>query len=228
MRCHPFERLDTGRYGSNDVRVIQRTNSPHGSLNPSFQKKHLLFPSPFPWSVFSERGNEDKSFLVKGKALRGRRGVVEATGELLLSAANPRRELPLLLSPPLLFTLSPTLCFHSPFFLNGPPPTPYYVDPSDVLYHFTSILRLLPGEEGRETSLFAVHSSIMNVYVFDQILVCSFQYDVKATIPSKSTRVNHDLIFLKFFYDTFTLFSIYFVKIIRITIFWKNEYYLIN
>lgn len=74
MRCHPFERLDTGRYGSNDVRVIQRTNSPHGSLNPSFQKKHLLFPSPFPWSVFSERGNEDKSFLVKGKALREKRG----------------------------------------------------------------------------------------------------------------------------------------------------------
>lgn len=74
MRCHPFERLDTGRYGSNDVRVIQRTNSLHGSLNPSFQKKHLLFPSPFPWSVFSERGNEDKSFLVKGKALRGKEG----------------------------------------------------------------------------------------------------------------------------------------------------------
>lgn len=65
--------------------------------------------------MFSERGNEDKSFLVKGKALGERRGVVEATGELLLlSTANPlaKPSSPLLSNHP----FSPSPRFNSRFF----------------------------------------------------------------------------------------------------------------
>lgn len=53
---------------------------------------------------------------------------------------------------------SPLLSYpfsHSPFplplFSQQSSSTPYYVDPSDVLYYFTSILRPLPAEEGRNT-----------------------------------------------------------------------------
>lgn len=223
MRCHPFERLDTGRYGSNDVRVIQRTNSPHGSLNPSFQKKHLLFPSPFPWSVFSERGNEDKSFLVKGKALRGRRGVVEATGELLLSAANPRRELPLLLS-------------YSPFLPLSVSTPPFFsmalLLPLIMLIHrmFSTTLQVYCDFfRGRKEGKHPCSRSILPLWTYtSSIRYLSAHFNTMWRQPPKSTRVNHDLIFLKFFYDTFASFSIYSVRIIRIIIFWKNEYYLIN
>lgn len=45
------------------------TDSPAVSTNPSVQKEHLS-RLRFSWSLFSQRGNKDKSFLVKRKALK--------------------------------------------------------------------------------------------------------------------------------------------------------------
>lgn len=81
------------------ARASHKTNSPQGSVNHSVQKKHLS-PLLFPWSVFSERGNEDKSFLVKGEAS--------------VSVANPQRKILALVSTLFL------LCFHSCFFHRSP------------------------------------------------------------------------------------------------------------
>lgn len=120
---------------------MPRTNSPHGSEFFA-SKETSLSPLPLPRSVFSERGNEDKSFLVKGKALGGRRGVVEATGELLLLGKSSRETfLSSSLQPPFLPVSTPAFSQR---------PSSYYVDPSDVVY-FTSILRPLPISEGGET-----------------------------------------------------------------------------
>lgn len=154
----------------------RRTNSPHGSLNPSFQKKHLLFPFPFPWSVFSERGNEDKSFLVKGKASRGRsnrwtppiRGKSSARGSSPLLSYSPF--LPLSVSTPAFFStafLYSLLCWSIG---------------CSLLYKY--IATSSGGKHPR-----SIHSFIMNVYVFDKIpstcLLISIRKpercDVKAT-----------------------------------------------
>lgn len=226
MRCHPFERLDTGRYGSNDVRVIQRTNSLHGSLNPSFQKKHLLFPSPFPWSVFSERGNEDKSFLVKGKALRGKEG----SWKQPVNSSYPRQILgESFLSSSLLLSYSPFL----PLSVSTPPFfSMALLLPLIMLIHrmFSTTLQVYCDFfRGRKEGKHPCSRSILPLWTYmSSIRYLSAHFNTMWRQPPKSTRVNHDLIFLKFFYDIFALFSIYSVRIIRIIIFWKNEYYLIN
>lgn len=183
MRCHSFERLDTGRCRK------QRCSPRHRVIYigdvlilPTalwiLRFKRNIFFSPFP--------SLDLCFLsavtrTSRSSLRGKPREGEATGELLLSAANPRREVPLLFSPTHPSSHSP---FPLPLFSRQPSSTPYYVDPSDVLY-FTSILRPLPGGN----ILHSIHSFIMNVYVFDKIpptcLLISIRKpercDVKAT-----------------------------------------------
>lgn len=101
MRCHSFERLDTGRCRKQRCsprhRVIYISNV---LILPTalwiLRFKRNIFFSPFP--------SLDLCFLsavtrTSRSSLRRKPREGEATGELLLSAANPRREVPLLFSP---------------------------------------------------------------------------------------------------------------------------------
>lgn len=173
MRCHSFERLDTDRCRK------QRCSPRHRVIYigdvlilPTalwiLRFKRNIFFSPFP--------SLDLCFLsavtrTSRSSLRGKPREGEATGELLLSAANPRREVPLLFSPTHPSSHSPFLL---PLFSRQPSSTPYYVDPSDVLY-FTSILRPLPGGNILVRSILSLWTYTSSIRYHR--LVCSFQYE---------------------------------------------------
>lgn len=167
------------KIGSNDVRqgiaLYNVLILPTALWILRFKRNDFFFL--FPWSVFSERGNEDKSFLVKGKALRGRRGVVEATGELLLSTANPRREVPLLFSPSLLPFLP--LSVSTPAFFSTVlfyPLLCWSIGCSLLLYKYIATSSGGGGEEH------PCSRSILSLWTYTSSiryhrLVCSFQYE---------------------------------------------------